>query len=164
MTLKSEVDTQVTSLLKNVIKDTSRSWLSYKPKNTFKKEDWLVRSIPSYDKPRSSTGIQIADKDCLDIQGAMKLLGASNCVSACYMAPNEGLGWHTNSNDVGKRVYYIFSLEPSVFIYRDSETQEIVQDWDDKGWTARTFLVSDNIRFWHNVWTSGRRFAFGFSF
>lgn len=164
MILKTEVDPKVTSVLKNVIKDTSRTWLSFKPTNTFKKEDWLVRSIPSYDKPRSSSGIQIADEKSLDIQKAIKLLGASHSVSACLMAPNEGLGWHTNSNDLGKRVYYIFSLEPSVFIYRDPETKEIVQDWDNKGWTARTFSVSDDPLFWHNVWTSGRRFSFGFSF
>lgn len=73
-----------------------------------------------------------------------------------FLYPTGGyMGWHTNSNMPGYRVYLVYSPEmySSYFKYVDPITKEVIEDWDDKGWTARLFKVDNHPQrfFWHAV-------------
>ena len=96
------------------------------------------------------------------IVACKNLLGATAVRNAVVYSPMSGMYWHTNADCVGLRTYYTFSLDKAVFKYRDPKSGAIIEDWDDIGWTAREFQVSSEDPLWHCVWTSGRRFSFGF--
>ena len=97
-----------------------------------------------------------------EIVNATKLLGAERCTNAFLYPPMSAMYWHTNEDSVGYRTYYTFTLDKAVFRYRDPQTGELHEDWDDKGWTVRRFLITKDNPFWHSVWSAGRRFTFGF--
>jgi|TARA_B100000035_G_C21025994_1_gene566234 hypothetical protein len=163
MTYRIEVDPEVTSALSGIIEDTAFKWANYTPRTTYTVDEWRDRPIPEEDRPKTSSGYSLVNEEVPDIKKAIELLGANESTNAYMLMSGQGLGWHTNSNEPGIRTYYTFCIDPSVFIYKDPVTGEIVEDWDDVGWTARRFEVSDDPLFWHTVWSSGRRFSFGFS-
>lgn len=73
-----------------------------------------------------------------------------------FLYPVGGyMGWHTNSNMPGYRIYLVYSPEQysTYFKYIDQDTKEVTVDWDDKGWTARLFKIDDHPDrfFWHAV-------------
>lgn len=65
-----------------------------------------------------------------------------------FLYPKGGyMGWHTNSDVPGLRVYMVYSPEEksSYFKYvdrTDPDQPKIITDWDDKGWTIRAFYPS----------------------
>ena len=71
----------------------------------------------------------------------------------CWYPPKSYMGWHTNSNLPGKRIYIVWAKEDnkSFFRWRDSKTQEVHTKWEKKGWNINIFDAPD----WHAVasWT-----------
>lgn len=80
--------------------------------------------------------------------------------------PDNGgyMGWHTNSNNKGFRLYCSFAREPgkSFFRFRHPKTKEIVTSWDKEGWNFRIFRIDDNL-LWHSVYSETDRFSIGYS-
>lgn len=89
-----------------------------------------------------------------------------------FYYPHTGyMGWHTNSDVPGTRIYIAYSEEQngSYFKYvdRTEDTPRIVTDWDNKGWTVRMFQPSANPKeyLWHCVGAPhSARMSFGFLF
>jgi hypothetical protein len=118
--------------------------------------------VPESDVPNIPTGRQLVPPDHPDLVSARSALRARDVTNAMVYGPMSAMFWHTNSNRPGTRVYYTFSLGDSVFRYRDPDTMEIREDWDDRGWTTREFDVTETNPLWHSVWTSCTRLSFGF--
>lgn len=80
-----------------------------------------------------------------------------------YYPPGGFMGWHTNSNDEGYRIYLTWCKESgkSFFRYFDGE---IKTDWEQSGWNARLFEVRKDKLYWHCVWSDTDRYSFGFRF
>ena len=85
---------------------------------------------------------------------------------------NGYMGWHTNSNVPGVRVYAVYSPQEnsSYFKYVDrwtSDTPTIITDWDSQGWTIRAFAPSNlpSNLLWHCIHSPrAPRVSFGFMF
>jgi hypothetical protein len=86
-------------------------------------------------------------------------------ISGRIWYPNNGyMGWHTNSNNKGFRLYCTYARESnkSFFRYRDPDDGEIVTSWDKEGWNFRMFRISENL-LWHCVYSETDRFRIGYS-
>lgn len=89
-----------------------------------------------------------------------------------FLYPIGGyMGWHTNSNSPGIRVYAVYTPidNGSYFKYVDTTSTEptIITDWDTVGWNIRIFDIhSDNGEYlWHCVGApSAPRISFGYKF
>ncbi len=79
--------------------------------------------------------------------------------------PGGFMGWHTNANMPGLRIYCIWSEEAkqNFFRYEDPSTKEIITDWDHRGWTLRMFRIpATEEHFWHCLYAGSKRLAIGF--
>jgi hypothetical protein len=86
-------------------------------------------------------------------------------VSGRIWYPDNGfMGWHTNSNNPGFRLYCTYAREggKSFFRYRHPRTKEVVTSWDKEGWTFRVFRVCKEL-LWHSVYSSTDRFSIGYA-
>jgi len=87
--------------------------------------------------------------------------------SGFFLYPNTGyMGWHTNSNEPGKRLYitYVDKDKKSFFRYKDPVSRKIITDYDDLGFTFREFTVCDKPPYlWHCVGSMCNRYSFGFT-
>ena len=82
-----------------------------------------------------------------------------------YYPPTGYMGWHTNCNVPGERIYITWASEnkKSFFRYYDSEKNKIVTDYDNKGITIRQFTIPVSApHFWHCIGSECDRFSFGF--
>lgn len=82
-----------------------------------------------------------------------------------WYPPNGYCGWHTNSNQVGKRLYLAYADEDneSFFRYYDAEKDEVVTEWDKKGLNFHTFEVNADKPCWHCVGSlNTNRISIGF--
>lgn len=90
--------------------------------------------------------------------------------SGSFLYPKGGyMGWHTNSNSPGIRVYisYSQSRNGSCFKYMDINSKSVITDWDNIGLTIRIFKIYDDKSkyFWHCVSAPGAdRISFGYKF
>lgn len=88
--------------------------------------------------------------------------------SGKFFYPGNGgfMGWHTNADAPGMRVYLAYSQHEkgSLFRYYDRKTNTVVDDYDDKGWTARAFLITQQPEdyYWHCVYAEKPRMSIGF--
>lgn len=80
-----------------------------------------------------------------------------------WYPPGGFMGWHTNSNSPGWRLYVSFADEPrkSFFRYRDPVTGDIHTSLDEY-WDFRLFSIEPNRDFWHAVYSDSNRFSIGF--
>lgn len=79
--------------------------------------------------------------------------------------PENGyMGWHTNNDNKGHKLYCAFAREDkkSFFRYRHPETGEIITSWDNQGWNFRIFKVQENL-LWHCVYSETDRFSIGYT-
>ena len=92
-----------------------------------------------------------------------KLISASG---RFHYPPKGYMGWHTNSNMEGWRVYATRSEEDnkSFFRYYDIYKREIITEWEKKGWNFRAFQVKKGNPYWHCVYSDTDRYSFGFRF
>ena len=83
-------------------------------------------------------------------------------ISGFFYYPKTGyMGWHTNHNTASNTLYLTYSTGVSFFRYYDGE--KVVTDYDDCGFTIRTFeLRNKKPYFWHCVGSDCDRFSFGF--
>jgi hypothetical protein len=87
--------------------------------------------------------------------------------SGFFLYPKTGyMGWHTNSNVDGKRLYITYTDVggESFFRYKDPTSGKIITDYDDAGLTFREFPVYAKPPYlWHCVGSNCNRFSFGFT-
>ena len=77
---------------------------------------------------------------------------------------NGYMGWHTNSNNMGYRIYCTYAREEgkSFFRYRDPYSKEIITSYDKQGWNFRMFKISyDHL--WHCIYSETDRLSIGYS-
>ena len=82
-----------------------------------------------------------------------------------YWYPYGGYcGWHSNSNDIGERIYLVWAQEAgkSFLRYQDPESKKIITDWDQQGWQFKRFTISSEPLFWHCIGSYTNRVSLGF--
>ena len=141
--------------------DDAEEYISEEYYNTNKSTD-----IPEAEKS-VLRNLYLKKKDRYDmIRGLAKIYtSASITQSGDFFYPPKGyMGWHTNSNTPGRRVYLSYSAESGKNCFLYIKNGKIVRDYDDKGWTAREFIVGDqpNNLFWHAVDAPIGRISMGF--
>lgn len=156
-----KADNQITTILKEIIKDSQKQWAKKITYREFSEQEFLERPIPSKDIPASFSGIPIQGYESL-LEDCRKLLNAKKVTNSIYYPPSSMLPWHTNSDLEGVRTYYTFSMEGGIFRYRNPDTAEFINAYDNKGWNVNTFEIVKDKPFWHTVWAKGSRFSFGF--
>lgn len=85
-------------------------------------------------------------------------------VSGAFWYPKNGyMGWHTNLEAPGCRLYCSYAREPgrSFFRYREPETNIIRTSWDRGGWQFRLFRIARQP-LWHTVYSETDRVSVGF--
>jgi len=112
---------------------------------------------------------KIIDRDVVDpiLPKVREMVGKQRIKSSGnFIYPPSGfMGWHTNSNAAGKRLYITYASEDkkSFFRYKHPETNEIITDYDDKGITIRQFYISKKPPyFWHCVGSDCLRISLGY--
>ena len=94
------------------------------------------------------------------LMASCKILQCESVTNSLAYAPMSYMPWHTNSDSVGERIYYTYTEGESIFRYKDADGT-IKEDFDNIGWTARSFKITDKL-LWHTIWTEKFRYAFGF--
>lgn len=97
--------------------------------------------------------------ELLKPQGSMRLFQSGR-----NWYPNRGyMGWHTNSNIKGFRLYCSHARvgNASYFRYQEPLTAEVITSWDHEGWNFRCFRT-DLEPLWHCVNSATDRISFGF--
>ena len=164
MIKKVELNKSVTEHLGKHIESTLQSWFRYHIKEPVTYEQFSTWQIPKHDIESVYCGIELPEgTDAYPVNLTKTILGAKEVTNALVYSPLSAMAWHTNSNIEGTRLYYTFSLSNSVFKWKDPNTGQIHEDWDERGWTARQFTISKENPLWHCIWTEGRRFSFGYN-
>ena len=80
-----------------------------------------------------------------------------------WYPPAGYMGWHTNSQRPGWRLYVTHADEPgkSFFRYRDPDSGRIITSMDDQ-WTFRVFRADRKRPLWHAIYSDTNRFSFGY--
>ena len=80
-----------------------------------------------------------------------------------WYPPNGYMGWHTNANVQGFRLYCNHTpvAQRSYFRYLDPFTSQIETSWDSAGWNFRCFRT-DLEPLWHCVYSQTDRISFGY--
>ncbi len=74
------------------------------------------------------------------------------------------MGWHSNSNMHGWRVYASYVDEDDKSFFRYAQGNKVITEWEKKGWNFRAFKVEKTHLYWHCVYTEVDRYSFGFRF
>jgi hypothetical protein len=126
-------------------------------------EQFLERPLPHADIPMSASGLDFR-KEKPNIIGILnqcvKLLGYDDVSNCNVMQQNSQLPWHTNSNLLGWRTYYIKGH--GVFKYIDENGEQKISEDNKDGWTVNRFLIDNKKPLWHSVYAHEKRYAFGF--
>jgi len=80
--------------------------------------------------------------------------------------PSNGyMGWHTNLDSQGYRLYCAHSREEnkSFFRYRDPQSGKIITSTDKQGWNFRMFNITKETPVWHCVYSETDRVSIGFN-
>ena len=83
-----------------------------------------------------------------------------------WYGENEGISghmsWHTNCGFPGWRFYLVYNTDENTSFFRYSKDDEIITEWEPKGWILNGFYASDcSNKLWHCVYTKTNRFSFG---
>lgn len=81
-----------------------------------------------------------------------------------HYPPKGFMGWHTNSNQQGWRLYATFCKEDDKSFFRYRQDGKVITEWEKKGWNFRGFEVSKTKPYWHCVYSDTDRYSFGFNF
>lgn len=94
---------------------------------------------------------------------AIKNSSGMRCSGHFWYPPGGYMGWHTNSESPGWRLYISHTDEPekSYFRYRHPETEHIITTMDHE-WDVRLFYVSKDKPLWHTVCSDTNRFSLGY--
>jgi len=171
----NEIDKKIIDNLKEIINDEKPYWSRAKDQRKFKvdKDVFLKNTqIPDHDVFTANNHNEISldnyfftesEKQLKLLAEVKDILGASSSTNAIMYYPKTAMKWHTNSNILGTRIYIVLNTKEGIFRYKDPFTGEIVDSYDNKGWTIRKFKISKDYKLWHTIWSEGRRFAFGFN-
>jgi len=169
MIKKSIPSENIIKILTEEIKNFGLEFAKGKPIGNVSKLafDNFITAIPkTQDNTKASMNFGAFDmqrKDQPFVKEVIDILGAKSCTNTMYYTQNSCIDWHTNSDNVGTRVYIIFTNKPGIFRYKDPFTGTIVDDMDYIGWTQREFKVDKNNLLWHCVHSPSPRFAYGFN-
>lgn len=157
---------EVTDILTDIIKDSRDLWASLGGTgNTY--EDFMNLELPDGDVPNANCIndiINILDnKHREKYHKCISLLGVKKYTNAMVYRPGGIMGWHTNSNSTGTRIYYTFTAGDAYFRYVDNNTKDKILSKDNIGWTVREFKITQKDPLWHCVWSEKLRFSFGFN-
>ena len=97
--------------------------------------------------------VTVGESNCTALQPDLSLQG-----SGYFIYPPDGyMGWHTNSDRPGRRIYASWSEtgDSGMLWWRDGR---VVVDKDEQGWNIRTFVTPC----WHAVWSKCWRVSIGF--
>lgn len=75
------------------------------------------------------------------------------------------MGWHTNCNNPGHRMYLVYNTHDNSSCMRfiDNKTEKVITKWEPKGWTLNYFYISDcEDPLWHSIYTKKERYSLGF--
>lgn len=97
------------------------------------------------------------------LKHCVKLINAYECTNAIVYGPQSTMEWHTNSNNIGYRTYYTYTIGKGIFRYKDPKSGEFINSYDNAGWTVRKFKIDREEPLWHTIWAEKLRFAFGFN-
>lgn len=94
---------------------------------------------------------------------AIKNSSGMRCSGHFWYPPGGYMGWHTNSESPGWRLYisHTDEAEKSYFRYRHPETEQIITTMDNE-WDVRLFYVSNDRPLWHTVYSDTNRFSLGY--
>jgi hypothetical protein len=80
-------------------------------------------------------------------------------ISGRIWYPKNGyMGWHTNGDHPGYRMYASWSNEGGKSFFRYKENDKIITSYDKQGWNYRLFKVP----IWHCVYSDTNRISLGF--
>jgi len=77
--------------------------------------------------------------------------------------PGGYLQWHTNSNDIGIRVYCVYATGNGCWFRYINKQKEMVTLQDLQGWNIRAFPITRKAPLWHCVYAGSERYSFGFN-
>lgn len=167
MTLKIQPQKDITDILSGYVRRAQQQWARLPQGNVsweqFNNQPFPEREIDTGYFTAGSTSDQlqiIVSKK--ELESLSSLIGADENTNLLIYGANSCMGWHTNSDKPGDRIYYTFTTGKGVFRYINDEGK-IIDDQDNiGGWTARRFRVRADNPLWHTIWTEKVRFAFGF--
>ena len=99
------------------------------------------------------------------IRELSKIAGGFVRPTGFYYYPIGGYcGWHTNSDNPGKRFYLTWSQEEgnNYFRFIDYDSGECITKFDKKGWSLNQFEARSDKLLWHCVGCETRRVSIGF--
>jgi len=146
-----------------ITKEYALSRVSQKALDEIKKEDRSVATLDCNLYKFDNINIDFLHKIISRYLAGRNIKGMG--VSGRIWYPENGfMGWHTNSNSHGLRMYCTFAREDnkSFFRYCDPETNEVVTSWDKQGWNFRIFKISEK-HLWHSVYSETDRFSIGYT-
>ena len=173
-------DPAVIEVLTDVIKYTVKRWAGFEATDVISKEDFLAIPVPDENRSITRQGVSstkllhplfiqsgrdlVRDEHVDDLMNkAAELLGCSEITNGMVYGAGSYLDWHTDTHNVGTRIYYTYTKGESIFKYRDVDTGVITAITDPTGWVARKFDITPRTKpLWHSVWTEKQRFSFGF--
>ena len=159
MVHKIDPDQNVIKLLYAIIKNHSVLTTPYKK---ITKEEFLNISLPTSDVENDfQIKWHLSNYNRKYLIAAGSLLKARRITNAIIYPSYSMMGWHTNSNYEGIRTYYTYTEDEAVFRYVDSNG-DIQLDYDNIGWTRRTFKIQKENPLWHSIWAKTNRYSFGF--
>jgi hypothetical protein len=79
--------------------------------------------------------------------------------------PFSYCGWHTNSDDEGPRIYYVYSMEENKSFFRYINNGNIVTKYDKLGWSKNEFSLYKDVDKlnWHCIGSYTNRLSIGFT-
>lgn len=136
-------------------------------------------SLETLEKLMANGSVDVATNDCnllrfnninfdflgkkiaLEIKDRCKGYGLTGRI---WYPENGYMGWHTNNDNQGHKLYCAFAKEgqKSFFRYRDPQTGEVNTSWDKQGWNFRIFKVQSEL-LWHCVYSETDRFSIGYT-
>jgi hypothetical protein len=159
--MKQTPNAKVCALLQKVIDNYNYVDTAY---NKTSYSDFLKHPLPNNDVQKAAhcSIVQIASFSSIFLQAAKQLLSADSVTNAIMYLPESYMSWHTNSDNIGTRMYYTYTNTPGVFRYLKDDY--IYDDWDCVGWTVRSFNIDKNKPLWHSIYAPHFRYSFGFNF
>lgn len=84
--------------------------------------------------------------------------------SGAFLYPPTGyMGWHTNSDSPGKRLYIVYCDEDNQSFFKYYKDGKVITDYDKKGINIREFDIPEPPEYlWHCVGSNCNRYSFGF--
>jgi hypothetical protein len=129
------------------------------------KQEFFDQTLPNYDvhkDPKEHHYPLAISSTNIRLSVCAKILGADECTNAILYQPHSMMEWHTNSDNPGTRIYYVYTEGESIFRYIDLNGNEVLS-YDNVGWTVREFTIPTDALLWHTIWTEKKRYAFGFN-